>query len=300
MLDPTSVVVWARSAGCGQPDTWARDQYMPDEGAGGTSGAVLGSMSGGKGMWTPLTWAVRAALACRDATAVDDTAADEPPGFATMADVDRSAVGRRPDPLPLPSAAEESCLSLVCVSDADSPFVERADCGPGDGPGVLLLNGGAGMCGREVEGEAADCDRWRMDSSDGLRRRSWLLVERWPGVWLRGRVAALSLASFSSSSVAGGFCSTGDTGRILWARMILVLTGERGLSPDLLDWSAIVPWHAHEGHIKAEMRGGRRFRGAEVVAGREDGNGLFMFWRRKDVDGVFSCLSHLSDAVIGG
>lgn len=36
-----------------------------------------------------------------------------------------------------------------------------------------------------VETEADDWDRWRMDSSDALRRRSWLLDEWWPGVWLR-------------------------------------------------------------------------------------------------------------------
>ena len=102
----------------------------------------------------------------------------DPPAFETMADVERRAVGRRPEPLPLPSAADESCLSRVCVSGADSPFVDRAECGPGDGPGVLLLSGGTITCGWEVEGEAADCDRWRMDRSEGFRRRSWLLVAR--------------------------------------------------------------------------------------------------------------------------
>jgi hypothetical protein len=29
---------------------------------------------------------------------------------------------------------------------------------------------------------AADCERWRMESSEGLWRRSWLLDARWPGV----------------------------------------------------------------------------------------------------------------------
>ncbi len=44
-------------------------------------------------------------------------------------------------------------------------------------------------------GVAEDCDRWRMVSSVGLRRRSWLLEARWPGVWLRGIWGVRSLAS---------------------------------------------------------------------------------------------------------
>lgn len=46
------VVVCARSDGCGCPETGARDQYMPEEGAGGTSGADMagGEARGGKGV----------------------------------------------------------------------------------------------------------------------------------------------------------------------------------------------------------------------------------------------------------
>lgn len=39
-LDPTSVVVCARSGADGCPDVGARDQYIPDVGAAGTSGAA--------------------------------------------------------------------------------------------------------------------------------------------------------------------------------------------------------------------------------------------------------------------
>lgn len=49
-----------------------------------------------------------------------------------------------------------------------------------DGVGVVAVFGAPGAAS-----EPDDWDRWRMDSSDGLRRRSWLLEARWPGVWLR-------------------------------------------------------------------------------------------------------------------
>lgn len=44
------VVVCALKEGCGCPETGARDQYMPLDGAGGTSGEVVGEASGGKGL----------------------------------------------------------------------------------------------------------------------------------------------------------------------------------------------------------------------------------------------------------
>lgn len=77
----------------GAPDTGARDQYMPDEGAAGTSGAVLGSWRGGKGTWGPRGRG--AADALRDPPEAPD------PVLAVvarpaMADVERIATGRRP------------------------------------------------------------------------------------------------------------------------------------------------------------------------------------------------------------
>ena len=44
------MVVCARRESGGEPDKGARDQYMPDAGAGSTSGAVLGSGRVGKEM----------------------------------------------------------------------------------------------------------------------------------------------------------------------------------------------------------------------------------------------------------
>lgn len=44
------VVVCARNAGWPCPETGARDQYMPEEGAGLTSVPVVGDARGGKGV----------------------------------------------------------------------------------------------------------------------------------------------------------------------------------------------------------------------------------------------------------
>lgn len=50
MLLPMIVVVWALRAGCGRPDTGARDQYMPELGAGGTWMELVGEARGGNGL----------------------------------------------------------------------------------------------------------------------------------------------------------------------------------------------------------------------------------------------------------
>lgn len=50
----------------------------------------------------------------------------------------------------------------------------------GRGTDELLL-----LAAAAADSELEDCDRWRIDSSEGLRLRSWLLDDRWPGVWLR-------------------------------------------------------------------------------------------------------------------
>lgn len=45
---------------------------------------------------------------------------------------------------------------------------------------------GAAAAAAAADNELDDCDLWRRDSSAGLfRRRSWLFVAKWPGVWLR-------------------------------------------------------------------------------------------------------------------
>jgi len=90
MLDPTRVVVCARSEVCDAPETGARDQYMPLAGAGWTSGAVFGSGKGGNGICGP--------LAARWADGVLFGGAEEELpavlGLGAIADVERRFIGR--------------------------------------------------------------------------------------------------------------------------------------------------------------------------------------------------------------
>jgi hypothetical protein len=127
------VVVWARNGVCADPETGARDQYIPDDGAAGTSGDVLGSARGGKG----ICWGIRAAeppprppprvvALPRAAPVVLPPAMIDtlllPTGLLppAIAEVERNAVGRRvalllvlPSlPLPVP---DESWRSRVVV-----------------------------------------------------------------------------------------------------------------------------------------------------------------------------------------
>ena len=84
---------------------------MPDDGAGGTSGAVRGSTSGGKGAWC-IIWAPgRAPPRVPLARPTVDDAEGAPPGRPlAMADVDRMPDGRLDD-VSLPLPADESLRS---------------------------------------------------------------------------------------------------------------------------------------------------------------------------------------------
>ncbi len=227
-----------------------------------------------------------AGLAAAAAAAADDLPLPPPPlPTPAMADVERRAGGRRPVPTPVPllSAADESWRSRDWASPADSsspPLAcgERAEPGFDGGPGVLLAGGATmEMCDDEAAVDD-ECERCLMVRSDGLRRRSWLLVARWPGVWLRGSGGALSWPSFLSSSSGGGgresagglesvglrsvarresggrASAVGDTAWIFCDRTTLVLSDGRALSADLLPWSAIASWHAHEAGNGGETR----------------------------------------------
>jgi hypothetical protein len=77
----------------------------------------------------------------------------------------------------------------------------------GDSPSVLPLDKGGGFGRRPVAAEReteaiweADCERWRIECSEGFRRRSMLLLARWPGVWLLGTGARLELEARSEDS----------------------------------------------------------------------------------------------------
>ena len=255
-MDPTSVVVCARRAVCGAPQAGARLQYMPEDGAGGTSGAVLGSASGGKGVKTsaPRAGAPRPVPTrgteveavplllvvlprpppppppgvLLDPVPDDEEGVEAAPGRPAMADVERTAVGRRavvveeavvlvPEfvsrllLLLLAVAAEEAVRARagVAAMPVGSPFSGAVICRGR----VLYMCGmlvaeaereGGGIDEDDVVGEraAADWDRWRRLSSALLLlllwRRSWLLEERWPGVCERGIGGARSWASLTS------------------------------------------------------------------------------------------------------
>jgi len=208
-LEPTKVVVWARNAVCADPETGARLQYIPEEGAAGTSGAVRGSARGGKAIWTvaPRAGTPRPTRA---------TAGAAVPGREAIAEVERRAVGLRgalllPLAVSLPLPADESCRSRVMSPLIErSPFsavllallASRAEVGVG-----FLEEAANETCEADSEADsaadagaevtaAADCERWRMASSEGLRRRSW---DRCPGVCDRGIGGAWSRASLASS-----------------------------------------------------------------------------------------------------
>src|SRR5512140_596022 len=179
MFEPTNVVVWARNDVCADPETGARLQYIPDDGAAGTSGAVLGSASGGNAVCAAAPRAAPLAAPTRE-TACGGVV----PGRAAIAEVDRSPVGRRvvllPLPVSLPLPAEESCRSRAGAAtpaafETGSPFSVLLGCRAEMGV-VVLEEKEACEAERVVERDAEagaepaaadDCDRWRIESSEG-------------------------------------------------------------------------------------------------------------------------------------
>jgi hypothetical protein len=71
----------------------AIDQYIPEAGAGATSGAVLGSGSGGKDVWGPLAGFEAGVVGLGVVAGVGEEVIVD--GLLAMADVDRKAMGRR-------------------------------------------------------------------------------------------------------------------------------------------------------------------------------------------------------------
>lgn len=221
----------------------------------------------------PRTVAAAGWLACWFEVVEDAKGSDAVPGLLAMAEVERRLVGRRPWPGPLVLSVEESCLSRRWLEASWwwSPLLAAAvglgvcaEEKEGEGPGVRT-DGDMEKVAEEgwllapaVEREAEmltgptpaaeDWDLWRMDSSEGLRRRSWLLEERWPGVWLRGICGARSRASSASAPVWYEEDGRGSVGEVTLAifceRMTLFLSGEWGVLD--LPLSAIVRWD-HDG-----------------------------------------------------
>lgn len=90
-----SVVVCARRDRGGVPERGASDQYMPDAGAGSTSGAVFGSGSVGKDVCGPRAGREEGVV-WRGGAGDEDCDCDcaVGVGFAAMADVERRFRGR--------------------------------------------------------------------------------------------------------------------------------------------------------------------------------------------------------------
>lgn len=119
-------------------------------------------------------------------------------GLPAMADVDRRAAGRAPP-------ADASSLDSGLPSALCSPFSRGLLTAEDEAAAALrMLTGGGALeevFGAEAEGAAAaDWALCLIERSEveGLRLDTWLLEERWPGVWLRGTGGARSGADAES------------------------------------------------------------------------------------------------------
>lgn len=187
------VVVCALRAGCGCPDTGARDQYMPLAGAGSTSGDVVGEASGGKGLYVPPDERFERAVLAEERWCVVErgvplavllspdplppVAGADAPALLTIADVDRMFVGRCLLVLGPSLDTGLCCASMVLSASSGFKLVED------DVVEVLMLSewpfeGCAGV--GVVAGAAADWARCLMESSEveGFRLEAWLLEGR--------------------------------------------------------------------------------------------------------------------------
>lgn len=166
------------------------------------------------------------------------------PPLLAIAEVDRSAAGRRDMPPSLEPPDEDG--GLCCPSGL---LWSLFSCGCDCEPVFLMLTGGP--FGEElwpvgVETAPAVAARCLMDSSDveGFRLDVELLEARWPGVWLRGMGGIASVEMSFEKETDAEAASDGDVGEeIFWERMVLVRSGDACrsiMSLDLAAWSAMV------------------------------------------------------------
>lgn len=177
MFEPTNVVVCARRAVCESPDTGAFDQYIPEAGAAWTSGAFAGSGRGGNDVCGPrgvFWWVVTTTFRSgAGAGTLDGIAAL---GFAAIADVERWFKGRGG------FGGADGAVGVMVNRAGETGLSGLAACL------VLLCTGGSFEEGDlDDEGEedsfcVKDCERVRRLRSDCFFLRSWLLVDKWPGV----------------------------------------------------------------------------------------------------------------------
>lgn len=203
----------------------ARDQYIPEAGAGATSGAVLGSGRGGKDVCGPLGFFATGTVGF----GVVDGAGELVLGcLLAMAEVERRAVGRRGSSLPGAAVELDAAAPFGC-SDRSEDLALR----------IPLLRGGSLGTGVGVEDGCedldaeADCDLDRAsfeEEAEDLLRFSELLLERWPGVWLLE--GACSRGGTESSGMSGGLVSVGESWMIFWERTSFDLLADLPLSND--------------------------------------------------------------------
>lgn len=120
-------------------------------------------------------------------------------GFPAMADVDRRAAGRAP--LAVASSLDSGLPSALCSPFSRGLFTAEDEAAAA---AFRMLTGGGPLeeaFGAAAFGAAAaDWALCLMERSEveGLRLDTWLLEERWPGVWLRGTGGARSGAEVES------------------------------------------------------------------------------------------------------
>lgn len=167
------------------------------------------------------------------------------PVLLAIAEVDRSAVGRRDDPPSLEPPDEDG--GLVWPSGLLWSLVS-CDCGPA----FLMLTGGPfgdEPWTADVGVAPAVAALWRMESSEveGFRLDVELREARWPGVWLRGTggIVSVEMSLPKETEAEAGTPSVGEADEIFWERMVLVRSGDACrsmMSLDLAAWSAMVDW----------------------------------------------------------
>jgi hypothetical protein len=147
-------------------------------------------------------------------------------GLLAIAEVDRRTRGRL-------SSFPDPCDGTVVAADSRDLSV---DCGVLSTflriPFPLLCNGNLGTGVVDPEPLVTDCDRCREDSlslEDDCLRRSVLLVDKCPGVWL---LEGASRAGSESSGISCGLESVGDSWMIFCDRSNFDLLGDLALSRD--------------------------------------------------------------------
>jgi len=150
MFEPNGVAVWARKAVCEVPEVGAFDQYIPEAGAGATSGAVFGSGRGGNNVCEPRE-ALGALVIGLGVCIVAVMELVE--GLLVIADVERNTSGRRCSSFPVADVADNR---VIDSSDFSADFELST---PSAGTNCVDSFGkGIGADDGDILGKDCDCD----------------------------------------------------------------------------------------------------------------------------------------------